>query len=232
MPESIGEQPFDPGQLDAAGLNLQAVFNLAELPAELLGQLPGAGDFRQLILIGHGGRAMWDAVQASGIASANPIDDFTVQTVERWFREQQPGQRYAIIYPGSQAIGLQALGKLAGWHHASPFMLGINARWGSWFAYRAVLLADTRFSPRRAEPGLSPCSSCSSRACLAACPAGALGEVFLLEKCIAWRKQPGSSCRESCLARRACPIAGEHRYSLEQMRHSYRISMRMIEALD
>lgn len=223
---------FDGAMLDAAGLNLQAIFNLADLPAAIAGQLDSDSQYHQLILLGHGGRALWQAVQAAGGASENPIDDFSRQQVEQWFAACWPEQRYRVLYPGPAAIGLQALGKLAGWHHDSPFMLGINGTWGSWYAYRAVVLADTCFAPSVAAPGISPCADCARRTCVTACPAGALdGQAFSLEKCIAWRRRPASSCRQSCLARLACPVASEHRYSVEQMRHSYAISLRMIEAL-
>lgn len=229
-PEASGPMDFDGSLLDAAGLNLQAVFNLADLPSAIGEQLAAGPQWRQLILIGHGGRAMWDAVKASGIASADPIDDFTASTVAQWFVRQYPAQRYELIYPGSRSVGLQALGKLAGWHHDSPFMVGINQGWGTWYAYRAALLTDTAFKTTPVVSGVSPCLACSTPPCIAACPAGALaGGTFALDKCIAWRKLPDSSCRTGCLARIACPVASEHRYSSEQIRHSYAISLRMIE---
>ncbi len=216
--------------LTAAGLNLQAVFNIADLPPALRGQLAETGDFRQLILLGHGGRALWDAVQRSGIVSADPIDDFTRLTVDRWFAAEMPARRYRVLYPGACPVGLQALGKLAGWHHDSPFMVGINATWGSWYAYRAVVLADTDFVPTPALTGSSPCLSCAAQPCVAACPGKALaGGEFALDKCITWRRQPASTCATACLARLACPVASEHRYCGEQIRHSYAISLRMIE---
>ena len=223
-------QVFDPSLLDAAGLNLQAIFNIADLPPEITGKLEAAPSFRQLLLLGHGGKRLWQAVKAAGIESPDPIDDFTLATVRRWFAEHWPEQPYQVIYPGPQAIGLQALGQLAGWHHASPFMVGINQTWGSWYAYRAVVLADSNFAPSVARPETSPCTACPGRPCISACPAGALaGEAFSLEKCIAWRRQSDSSCRSTCLARLACPVASEHRYPVEQIRHSYGISQRMIE---
>lgn len=224
------DRVLESSQLAAAGLNLQAVFNVADLPPALRGQLAETGDFRQLILLGHGGRALWDAVQRSGIVSADPIDDFTRLTVDRWFAAEMPAQRYRVLYPGACPVGLQALGKLAGWHHASPFMVGINATWGSWYAYRAVVLADTDFAPTPPLTGSSPCLACATQPCIAACPAEALaGGEFALDKCIAWRRQPASTCATACLARIACPVAGEHRYCGEQIRHSYAISLRMIE---
>ena len=234
-------QPFPHAPLDECGLNRQAVFNLHELPTDLiasLGYRGGAGlALRQLILIGHGGKALWEAVAHSGIASADPIDEFTVRTVRAWMAGYLPGHCYEILYPGSQPVALQGLGALAGWHHASPLMLGIDAEWGTWYAYRAVVLADTDFAPfpvvDRAPGDDSPCASCRDRPCIDACPAAAMaGGSFKLEKCVAFRQQEDSPCAFTCLARVACPVASEHRYSAEQLHHSYSISLQTIRKHD
>lgn len=234
--------PAFPGAtLAAAGLNRQAIFDLAALPAEYLAQLekitPLAG-YRQLILLGHGGRRLWECVKSSGIASADPIDDFTVRTLQQCFAAELPGTRYQLLYPSQHPIGLQQLGALAGWHHPSPFMVGIDAEWGSWSAYRAVVLADTHFCPsrpvdRRTHAESHPCPRCETSACIAACPAGALNQRhFDLGRCVAHRKQAASACRLGCLARSSCPVGQQHRYTDEQIRHSYAISLRMIETYD
>lgn len=258
---------LDATRLDRAGLNLQAVFDLERLPAPLAADLRARFDparrYRQLILIGHAGRTLWSALQAegaSGPATDDPIDDFSVRTVERWLAEQFAGEeteatrapeeagrkeehgaggeadaadaapRHAIIYPGEHAVGLQALGKLAGWHRPSPLMIGIDERWGTWFAYRVALLADTDLEPTAPVRGASPCARCAERFCAAACPAGALdGAAFALDKCVAWRKRPDSPCRTTCLARLACPVGAEHRYEEAQIRHTYSRSLQAIE---
>ncbi|THF62904.1 hypothetical protein E6C76_16705 [Pseudothauera nasutitermitis] len=220
--------------LDRLGLNLHAVFDVDRLPAELLADLrrhfTPAHPVRQLILIGNAGRALWASVKAAGLDSADPIDDFSVRAVARWFAGQLPGHRYTLLYPGDRPVGLQALGQLAGWHHATPFMVGILPGWGSWFGYRAALLADTSLpvtAPLRVE---SPCLACAAQPCIAACPARAMeGGGFVLEKCLAYRRQPGSPCRARCLARDACPVGRAHRYDEDHMRHTYEHSLRMIE---
>lgn len=224
-------QTFDNTLLDSAGLNRQAVFDIDDLPADIADTIrPPGSTHRQLILIGHAGRRLWEAVKASGIDSADPIDDFTVRTVRHWMAQCQPRNTYDILYPGLHAIGLQRLGQLAGWHHAAPFMVGIDAEWGSWFAYRAVVLADTRFEPTRPVKTAHPCDTCDHRVCVSSCPAGALdGGKFDLGKCVAYRKQDGSRCKATCVARVSCPLGSAHRYSEEQIRHSYSISMRVIE---
>lgn len=220
--------------LDRAGLNLHAVFDLASLPAALGAELQRdftpAHACRQLILVGNAGRALWTALQASGFHSADPIDDFSVRAVAQWFAEQLPGRRYTVLYPGDKPVGLQALGRLAGWHHATPFKVGILPGWGSWFAYRAALLADTALPTTPPLQVESPCLSCSAQPCITACPAQAMaGGGFALDKCVGYRRQPDSLCRSCCVARDACPVGREHRYHDDHLRHSYGVSLRAIE---
>lgn len=220
--------------LDRAGLNLHAVFDLDALPAEMAGELRQRfdpdGRYRQVILIGHGGTTMWREMKAAGIDSNDPIDDFSIARVEQWFSEQFADARFQIVYPGDNPVGLQALGRLAGWHHASPFMVGINETWGTWYAYRVVVLADTAMEATLPVRSESPCLACAGQPCIAACPGEAINEgVFSLEKCVAYRKQSASRCKATCLARTSCPVGAEHRYCGAQINHSYSISMRMIE---
>ena len=224
----MNERQVLPGAaLSDIGLNLQAVFDIAALPEEIRVTLgPAAG---QLILIGHAGKRLWQAVQASGIASSDPIDDFTIASVQRWFADFLPGHSYRVLYPGAHPVGLQALGKLAGWHQPSPFMLGIDSEWGTWYAYRAVILADTNFLPTIAVDRNNPCTSCREKPCITHCPAGALdGEQFSLKLCISYRRQADSRCQFTCVARISCPVGVEHRYDEAQLRHTYAISLQAI----
>ena len=226
MPEF---QAFPAATLDRCGLNRQHVFDLANLPPEVIATLGDTTPYRQLILIGHGGKALWECVKAAGMVGADPIDDYSVQAVQRCFAEHLPANRYRIVFPGEQPVALQQLGKLAGWHHAAPFMVGIDPEWGTWYAYRAVVLADTHFCPFLAVDRNRPCDSCQTRPCVSACPAGAMNqEGFALEKCLAYRQRGDSHCRHTCLARVACPVGSQHRYDDEQMRHSYSISLQII----
>ena len=220
--------------LDHVGLNLHAVFDLQGLPSAMRARLlAGAGDeadHRQLIMIGNAGRRLWAAVEAARLDSADPIDDFSVGSVEQWFADRFPENRCRILYPGRAGIDLQSLGRLAGWHHPSPLLLGILPPWGTWYAYRVVLLADTALpasTPLRSEP---PCERCSGRPCISNCPAGAMDSGSLaLDACVAFRRAPGSPCAATCLAREHCPVGAEHRYCEAQMRHSYSRSLAEIE---
>ena len=223
---------FPAPPLEAAGLNRHVVFDIDTLPPEIGKTLDAPG--QQLILIGHAGRQLWTSVKAVGMTGSDLIDDFTVQTVQSWFAEQLPGHSYQILYPGNCLIGLQALGKLAGWHRDSLFMLGIDPFWGSWQAYRALVVADTNFSailPVDRQQA-SPCATCPDAPCIQHCPAGALSRSgeFALRLCLDYRRQPESACRYTCLARLACPVGREHRYDADQLRHTYAQSLKMIGA--
>lgn len=218
--------------LDAAGLSLQAVFDVAALPAAVratLAPVDPVGRYRQLLLVGHGGRRLWECLQAQAPAGDDPIDDYSVATVRAWFADQLPGRAFELLYPGPVPLGLQALGEAAGWHHRSPFRVGINATWGSWFAYRVVALADAALTPTPPLPGASPCDACSATPCIVACPADALrGDAFSLPRCLAYRQQPDSRCALTCIARTRCPVRPEHRYDDAQIAHSYSRSLAMI----
>lgn len=227
--------------LNRAGLNCHAVFDIASLSPEvrelLIARCPQAASYRQLILIGHGGSAFWQALQASGSDltrndSAHPVDAFTVSTVQQFLHTEHAGVAHEIVYPGSYTVSLQELGKLAGWHHPSPFMVGINSTFGSWFAYRAVVLADTDLPATTPLQTESPCASCVAKPCISSCPAQALDDgQFQLNKCVSYRQQTDSLCKNTCVARTSCPVGGEHRYSDAQIHYHYGRSMRVIDGL-
>ena len=47
--------------------------------------------------------------------------------------------------------------------------VGINQDWGSWFAYRVALLADTATGHQKPGTVLS-CQGCAGKPCIMACP--------------------------------------------------------------
>ncbi len=224
-------------ELNLNGLNLQHVFNLADLPSKMLQQLKfhnaDLKQYSQLILIGHAGQTLWDALPEESWLTENPIDNFTENSLKDYFKQQQPNANYKIIYPSTQPVGLQALGTLAGWHHPSPFMVGINNIWGSWFAYRAAVLANTTLTASDKLASHTPCNACHSKICIEVCPANACSLDSLdMKACLAYRRQVGSKCKKTCLARVACPVAKEHKYKKAQIQYHYGVSLKMIEAYE
>ena len=226
--------PFKDSHMSKQGLNLHAVFALKKLPKELLEKIKtyikDINDYRQLILIGHGGKQLWQTVSPVLSQHEHPIDFFSKDSVKRFFAQHFCSVNYQIIYPGTCHIGLQQLGQLAGWHHESPFKVGINAHWGSWFAYRVLLVADSDFAETPPLETTSPCQPCLTKDCIAHCPARALdNHTYDFNKCIDYRKQPQSLCKNRCLARLSCPVAKEHQYTIEQINYHYGLSMRAIQ---
>ena len=216
--------------LSDAGLNLQAVFDIEDLPNEINDVLHlQCDDFpslTQLLLIGHGGPTLWENIERSGFHSDDPVDDYTVETISRYFDEYLPGHAMHFVYPSPAPIGLRDLGMLAGWHHNSPFRVGVNSEWGPWFAYRAVVLTDTDFDITPTIEAASPCVKCPDKPCITACPAGALlGGDLNLDKCVEFRILEDSPCEDTCLARESCPVGSEHRYSDAQIYYHYGRSM-------
>lgn len=229
-------------RLADAGLNLHAVFEVAALPATVRSALvsPNSPDRHlRLLLVGHGGRALWGRVEAirTSLPQDHPVDAYSAQVVRDALLTCYPGAHNTFFYPqpldAPLAVDLQRLGALAGWHYPAPFRVGINATWGPWFAYRALVLTDAPLVPTPRVESVAPCASCSGRPCLAACPAGALdadAACFDLASCLEYRLAPDSRCALTCLARLACPVALEHRYEDAQLAHSYGESLRMLRA--
>lgn len=219
--------------LDEAGLNRQHVFNLANLPADVLAPLDVAGHERQLILFGHAGRQLWTRVKAEGLEAQHPIDDYSVRTVQAWLQQALPQAQARFVFPHGlpegQHLGLQKLGTLAGWHHASPFMVGIDAHWGSWFAYRAAIVTDTMLQPSVVEDMGHPCVNCADKPCIAACAGRALdiGQMDV-QACFTQRLKPESVCALSCPARLACPVGAKYRYENSQIAHGAKYSLAAI----
>ena len=233
---------FDGTSLKPFGLNLSAVININSLPEELIEQLKLSIDnlshFTQLVLIGHGGNQLWSQVKdwqqntLVGRNSINPIDDFSVEKTRAYFEQRFDSNDFKIVYPKVQGVGLQTLGKIAGWHHDSPMKIGINQSWGTWYAYRCLVAAKSHFKPSVKEESISPCNRCIVAPCVNACPIGALDDNhFDLELCLDYRRSTGSDCVEQCLARRSCYVGKEHEYSKEQLNYHYKLSFETIKQM-
>jgi hypothetical protein len=219
-------------KLFECGLNLQAVFNLLDLPSAVQDQLGrivrDAKPYNQLILIGSGGTRLWSVIQARKGKSPDPIDDFCVNRIGAFLKATSCDE-FEFLYPGATYSGLQVLGELAGWHHDSPLRIGINYTWGMWFAYRAVVLTTSNFTPTSPVQSVNPCTTCPSRDCIRFCPANAVTQTgFIADKCFSWRVRQGSACEANCLARRACPQGAPHAYSDQQTAYHYGLSLKSI----
>jgi len=224
-------------KLAEAGLNLFAVLDPDALPDRAVQLMTSTGvaigPYRRLVLIGHGGRRMWTALQKWVVKTGDPVDHYSASLTRRFIRDCLGDARVLWLYPDTAyLVPLQQLGETAGWCSPSPLGTGISPVYGLWFAYRAAFLVDADLPVTTNARAASPCIDCATQACLRACPAGAVQlDEMDLEACIRHRLRPRSSCADRCLSRMACPCAPEHRYTLPQIRYHYRCSLNTLRDL-
>ena len=218
------------------GLNLQAVLPVATLPTAITQSLEQANipysPTDSLLLLGHGGRRLWEAVQRWGMKTADPIDTFSIAQTTRFLTQYLDNPAVEWLYPRKDVLlPLQQLGELAGWCHPSPLGSGISPDFGVWFAYRAACLVRAPLPEMRQPHRPSPCHSCADKPCLPRCPVEAVQvEQFDLNACVTHRLKADSPCADRCLSRMACPYFPEHRYSLAQIQYHYGRSLETIRA--
>lgn len=222
------------------GLWLRGVLAMSALPERVREAVAAAGpgmlEHRQLLVFGHAGKRVWRALTTDRPppwASQHPVDDFSLATVRAHLEGELGVHRWAALYPGTAMVPLQELGTLLGWHQPSPLLVGISAEFGTWFAYRAVVVADTDLPLTVAAVGkVSPCDACVEKPCLDACPGAALTTgVLSIGRCVDFRVAEESPCADRCVAREACPIGVEHRYDREQIGYHYGASLATIRRM-
>lgn len=232
------ERDIAPGTtfLAGAGLNLFAVLDCAALPESTTAPMLASGvplaDYRRLVLLGHGGRRLWAALQKWGVKTTDPVDHYSLTLTRQFIRDYLGDPPVCWLYPQTDYLApLQQLGALAGWSHSSPLGLGIHPEYGVWFAYRAAFLTTAEL-PLRVEPERpSPCATCTNKPCITTCPVEAVQiDRFDVDGCARYRLRPQSPCADRCLARLACPFFPEHRYTLAQMQYHYRHSLGTLRA--
>lgn len=217
----------------AAGLQLQAAFPVAELPAAVIEPLDAAGhrpaQYHSLVIFAHGGTRLWEYLRSKKDELADPFDDTSRRLGRQFVSEYVDSADYDIVYPGPALLPLGRLAELAGWGRPSPLGLTINPDFGLWMAHRVALLVDAPIEIAT-HPAPHPCDDCVDKPCVAACPVGAVDPVtgFEVASCIEHRTGLDSSCAHQCLARNACPVGAEHRYGPHQMTHHYGASLKTI----
>lgn len=217
--------------LRSSGLNLFSSLASIRLPQPVKALLTeanvGATDKSHFILIGNAGKRLWDNIAPWPSSQQDPIDDYSIEAAELFATAVFGTDPYKILYPGGPLVPLQQLGEHAGWHYASPFGVGVNSRWGPWFAYRCLLMVNGAYPEITRDDGPSPCPTCKGTPCITGCPAEALstGKPIDMARCAQFRLQPDSPCADRCLARISCPVATNERYPCEQIQYHYRLSL-------
>ncbi len=223
-------------QLAEAGLNLYAVLDCATLPKKIAAMMLETAvplhNYSRLVMLGHGGRQLWEAMTADDWKIADPIDNYSIRIANLFAKQTLPSFNNLFLFPNQDyLIPLQQLGELAGWCHPSPLGLGISPQFGVWYAYRAAFLTSAPLPIASFPMETSPCTPCQMKPCISTCPAEAVVNIdqFNLTNCAEHRIAMKSTCADRCLARMACPIAPEHQYSLEQINYHYQHSLDSIK---
>jgi hypothetical protein len=248
MPAPPPSWPDLDAAAEAAGLNLRVVVARGEVEAAftraarnaaapglrtpLALRSPSAihAGWRSALLLGSAGRPFWERCRAAPGAPPDPLDrcaEREAATLLEPLRERDPSAQSVFPFRHArQVVPFQALAAGLPWAVAGPFGVAVHPRFGPWFAWRAALLTALETPPTPA-PAPAPCAACPAP-CVAACPAGAVARSgFAWEACVDFRLAQ-APCRETCLAREACPAGAEFRYGAEQMAYHYRASLRMI----
>jgi hypothetical protein len=215
--------------LEPLGLNLVGATPLdaydASLPPDrsLRALAPTA---RTAIVIGHGGGAFWAAYRRfldacpTHAKDPDPLDRWTAAAVETALRPVV-GREATILHPfGGEGVSFTRLASCAGLGGPGRVGVLLHPTFGPWIAFRAaVLVRETVVLPRPADQ-FDPCPGCAAQACVAACPAHAIGEAgWDLVRCAGERGRSGDPCAAGCHARIACVIGPEHRYPAAALAH-------------
>jgi len=181
-------------QMSDSGLNIYGASAISRLPNDLRAFFPAEYHDWHFGLFGHGGRRMWDVLPVTD--SGHPIDDHARLRVD-WFAREVIGDKdYVLAFPNPKLVlPLQRLGRYLNISRPSVLGIDIHPKFGLWFAYRAVFLTKVRIPEVRELDFQPACESCVERPC------------------------QGEKNSHFHLARLACPIASEHKYSMAQIEY-------------
>jgi hypothetical protein len=193
---------------------------------------------RSAIVVGNGGGAFWRRVVAwadrdGGFgAKSDPVDEFTVATIERAVPPLLGGVRSRIVYPfrfAEDPLSFVDLALAAGLGAPSLLRVLVHPTFGPWIALRAAILVDVELSLPRPAEGYDPCPTCVERSCVPACPGRVVHDPggWDVAGCIEHRRRTGD-CEARCHARFDCVVGREHRYPDDALAYHHRRAWRMM----
>lgn len=211
--------------LSTLALSLRGSF--APVAADKLPALPNGLAAASVWMVGVIGSGFWPHFKASSF-----YNDGLTDPLDRWSRSigEELAARLGGIalfpFDGPPYHPFQRWADRAEPTQPSRMMLRIHPDFGLWHAYRFALALpatpDASPTPRELAAPSSPapdlCANCSGQPCLQACPVGAYtGDAFLLDACASHlHSAQGNGCMQGgCLARRACPVGTNMRYTPE-----------------
>lgn len=219
--------------LSTAGLNAIGALS----PEEYDARVPAAwqtaqlySDARQWLVVGSGGTALFDAYEASALASGgspDPLDRFVRARVNGACREAQGARvfHYDDVRGGAFA-DFVALGRACGLGAQGALGLAMHPGFGPWWSIRVLIGVPFEFDVARPAAFESPCLGCAAP-CITACRGAAVhgpSGPFDASACAATRaREP--ACAERCDARRACPAGADAAYSAAAEAHHMRAAL-------
>ncbi|WP_245408293.1 hypothetical protein [Zhengella mangrovi] len=206
--------------LSPHGLILRGGFNFGahDIPPDG----PDGGPAGSVLLVGHGGGTIWEPferwrdLQPEGMA--HPLDGWSKQVLESVARDCDA----RAVFPSDPPyLPFQRWAMRAEGLRPSPLGVLMHPVFGPWHGYRGALLFSQALAISPAGTVSHACDSCAAKPCLATCPVAAYSpQGFEVDTCRSHvRGASGGLCRNSgCLARNACPVGRDHRYSGVQQR--------------
>ena len=200
------------------GLALRGGFNFE--PGEAAPEGPGGRPARAVLLVGQMGRQAWAPFQAWRARQppdlADPLDTWSREVIDAVAAEIGARAVYPNDwpYPPFQRWALRAEGL-----KPSPLGILMHPVHGLWHAYRGALLFDRKIPVEAPHTTIHLCDACREKPCLNACPVHAYSpDGFDYDGCQAHLRTPaGEPCMSGgCMARNACPVGAEFRYSADQ----------------
>jgi hypothetical protein len=179
------------------------------------------------IVIGNGGTAFWDAFRIfcrrhpEAERASDPLDAFTQRVIEQAVLPLLGTVPSRVLYPfrfPADPVSFVQLAECAGLGRRSLLGLLVHPTFGPWFALRAAVLVPVAVAAPRPADGFDPCPSCVERACMPACPAGAIGDTgWDIPRCAGHRLRDEDACATRCHARFDCVIGREHRHAPDEL---------------
>jgi hypothetical protein len=212
-------------RLAPSGLNLVGSISVAEWdrvapPSRQSPALaPGA---RSIVVVGNGGRAMWDGMlheieqdPRRLVDEPHPVDAYArrhVSAAAEALGEPASPWFYAAA-DATVHLDFRELARMAGFGSVGRLGLIMHPEYGPWLGLRAATFVQAEYSPTPVA-GPHACDGCAAP-CLSACPGGAFvsGE-WAVDKCSTF-KQNSTVCASTCHSRSACPAGAAHRYPEE-----------------
>jgi len=202
-------------------------------PLGLRRLLPGA---KTAIVIGNGGGAFWAAyrdfcrVHPEHEREPDPIDAFTRRAVETALAITiDPPAPMRLLYPfryPDEPVSFMRLAECAGLGRRSLLGVLIHPLFGPWIALRAALLVPSILTASRPADGFDPCPGCTERACMQACPAGAVTAAgWDVPRCATHRLRVEDTCAARCHARFDCVIGRAYRYPPDALEYHQRCAL-------